>query len=257
MNIDILSDTHVHTSLCRHASGTMEDYVVSAIDKGLQRLVFLEHLEEGIKAPFRTWLTEDDFDYYFEEGRRLQEQFGDRIRVNLGVEVGYNPDCPEKILERLKRRNWDRIGLSCHFFKVDGHDEHLNVLSKNQKTIAIVERYGDRRLLSRYFDTLLEAVTTVPADVLCHLDAGLRHQPNLCFEDSHWQQIKTLLNEVKRQNMSLEINTSGYKYRGLPFPLPAIITMAQDMSIPLSAGSDSHSPSEVARYFDRIPALLG
>ena len=44
--------------------------------------------------------------------------------------------------------------------------------------------------------------------------------------DNHWQQIDTLLDEVKLASMALEINTSGYKYRGLPFPLPEIIAMA-------------------------------
>jgi histidinol-phosphatase (PHP family) len=257
MMVDLLSDTHIHTSLCRHASGTMEDYVIGAIERGLKRLVFLEHLEEGIKASFRTWLTEADFDVYFEEGRRLQKRYGERIELGLGVEVGYNPDCTDQILQRLGRRSWDRIGLSCHFLKVDGSEEHLNVLSKSRKTIDIIERSGARRLLSRYFATLTEAVQIIPADVLCHLDAGLRHQPNLQFEDSHWEQIDALLDEVKRTDMALEINTSGYKYRGLPFPLPEIIALAVAKTIPLALGSDAHSPSEVGRYFDRIPALLG
>lgn len=257
MKVDLLSDTHIHTSLCRHASGTMEDYVVSAIERSLQRMVFLEHLEEGITASFRTWLTEADFDTYFEEGKRLQKRYADRIDIGLGVEVGYNPDCADRILERLARRTWDRVGLSCHFFKVDGHHEHVNVLSKNQRSIALIERYGSRSLLSRYFATLSEAVRTIPADVLCHLDAGLRHQPNLQFEQSHWEQIDMLLDEVKRAGMDLEINTSGYKYRGLPFPLPEIIALAVDKTIPLALGSDAHSPAEVGRYFDRVPALLG
>lgn len=219
-------------------------------------MVFLEHLEEGISAAFRTWLTEDDFDHYFEEGHRLQTRYDGRIEIGLGVEVGYNPECIAQILDRLGRRNWDRIGLSCHFFKVDGCDEHLNVLSKSKKSIASIERYGSRKLLSRYFDTLKEAVRSIPADVLCHLDAGLRHQPGLRLDDGHWEQIDLLLDEVKRVGMALEINTSGYKYRGLPFPLPEIIDLATEKAIPLALGSDAHSPSEVGRYFDRIPALL-
>ncbi|MBT8329155.1 MAG: histidinol-phosphatase HisJ family protein [Desulfofustis sp.] len=257
MKVDLFSDTHIHTSLCRHASGTMEEYVRGAIDRGLTRLVFLEHLEEGINVSFRTWLTEEDFDVYFEEGRRLQQRYGEEIEVGLGVEVGYNPDCTDRILQRLAHRSWDRIGLSCHFFKVDGCEEHLNVLSKNRRTIDIIERCGPNRLLSRYFSTLTEGVRRIPANVLCHLDAGLRHQPNLQLEKSHWEQIDILLDEVKRAGMALEINTSGYKYRGLPFPLPEIIALAAAKAIPLALGSDAHSPSEVGRYFDRIPALLG
>ena len=257
MKVDLFSDTHIHTSLCRHASGTMEEYVLSAIEQGLTQLVFLEHLEEGINTSFRTWLTEEDFDVYFEEGQRLQQRYGEQIKIGIGVEVGFNPDCTDLILQRLARRSWDRIGLSCHFFKIDGGEEHLNVLSKNRRTIDRIERYGSKRLLSRYISTLTEAVRCIPADVLCHLDAGLRHQPNLHLEESHLAQIDVLLDEVKRTGMALEINTSGYNYRGLPFPLPEIIARAATKSIPLALGSDAHSPSEVGRYFDRIPALLG
>ena len=257
MKVDLLSDTHIHTSLCRHASGTMEEYVLSAIEQGLTQLVFLEHLEEGINTSFRTWLTEEDFDVYFEEGRRLQQRYGEHITIGLGVEVGYNPDCADLILQRLARRSWDRIGLSCHFFKIDDSEEHLNVLSKNRSTIDRIERYGSQQLLSRYISTLTEAVRRIPADVLCHLDAGLRHQPDLQLEESHMAQIDVLLDEVKRAGIALEINTSGYQYRGLPFPLPEIIALAATKSIPLALGSDAHRPSEVGRYFDRIPALLG
>ena len=45
--IDLRTDGHVHTSLCNHASGTMEEYVKAAIGKGLEAIVFLEHLETG------------------------------------------------------------------------------------------------------------------------------------------------------------------------------------------------------------------
>lgn len=256
MSVDVLADTHVHTSLCLHASGTMEEYVVAAVEKGLKRLVFLEHLEEGINTPFRSWLTDEDFDYYFTEGYRLQKAYGGLIRINLGVEVGYNPACAETIRARLRQRNWERIGLSCHFFTVDGHDMHLNVLSKNKKGIGIIKNYGTGRLLTRYFDTLIEAVKTIPADVLCHLDAGLRHQPDLNLEKSHWAQIEALLEAVKEKKMTLEINTSGYKYRAQPFPAPAIIDMARHRSISFSLGSDAHSPGEVGRYFDQAARLF-
>ncbi len=256
MSVDFLADTHVHTSLCRHATGTMEDYVLAAIAKGLRRLVFLEHLEEGIDVAFRSWLTEKDFDAYFAEGQILQQRYRGRIDIGLGVEVGYNPECVDEIVKRIRRRNWDRIGLSCHFFKIPDYRRHLNVLSKNQHNIDIIKDYGGGKLLSTYFATLIEAVRAIPAEVLCHLDAGLRHQPKLFLEDHHWQQIETLLAEVKKAGMMLEINTSGYRYRGLPFPLPEIIAMARKSEIPLTLGSDAHSPSEVGRYFDRVQDLL-
>ena len=74
MQIDTSIDGHVHTRLCHHASGEMEEYVQTAIDRGLKKLVFLEHLEIGINYFESTWLTDDDFKIYFAEGKRLQEE---------------------------------------------------------------------------------------------------------------------------------------------------------------------------------------
>lgn len=256
MPVDLSTDTHVHTSLCNHASGTMEQYVQSAIDTGLKRIVFLEHLETEINAKFRSWLTDEDFDTYFEEGQKLKKRYEGIIEIGLGVEVGYNPDCPQHIIDRINEREWDRIGLSYHFMKIPGYDEHLNMLSSDRRNLEIIDDCGDRKLLTQYFHTLTEAVRTIPADALCHLDAGLRHQPNLYLEESHWLQIYELLREVKRAGMVLEINTSGYTYRGKPFPLPKIISMAQDMGLSFSAASDAHSPGEVGRFFDLVPSLL-
>ncbi len=43
--IPTLTDGHVHTKYCHHATGEMEEYVNSAIAIGLQEIVFLEHME--------------------------------------------------------------------------------------------------------------------------------------------------------------------------------------------------------------------
>lgn len=256
MLIDTTSDGHVHTFLCRHAIGTMEQYAQAAIRRKLKSITFLEHLEEDINYHPRTWLTEEDFDTYFDEGIRLKKQYRDQITIRLGVEVGYNPDCPGKIRDRLAQRSWDIIGLSYHFCRIPGLKEHLNLLSRKQKNIEIIERYGSGRLLNHYLDALLEAVENMGADFLCHLDAGLRYQPNLFYDATHQAKIQQLLDRVKKAGMALEINTSGYDIRNEPFPHTDIILRARDMRIPLRVGSDAHRPAEVGRHFEKVPALL-
>ncbi|MBE0582744.1 MAG: histidinol-phosphatase [Desulfofustis sp.] len=256
MHLDLSADGHVHTSLCGHATGTMEDYVKAAINKGLKRLTFLEHLEADIDYSPRTWLTEKDFDYYFSEGERLRTCYGKQLHIGLGVEVGYNPECPEVLVKRLASRTWDRIGLSYHFHRLPGSDGHLNLLSRKRENLEIMERYGSEELLCRYFDALIEAVAVIPATVLCHLDAGLRHLPGRRFTDSHHRQINVLLAAVSRAGMALEINTSGYDLHGVPFPPADIIERARRLNIALIPGSDAHQPSDVGRYFERLPGLI-
>jgi len=256
MIVDFLTDGHVHTHLCMHAHGTMEEYVQSAIEKGLRRLIFHEHMEEGINYFERTWLSEDDFDFYFKEVERLKLVYGHQINIGIGVEVGYNPECPEKLIKRLSKRRWDRIGLSYHYCRLPGSDNHLNVLSRKQKNIKTFLNHGTSRLLTHYYETLIKAVQIIPADVICHLDAGLRHVPNITLEHDHLTLVDRLLDQVKASGLALELNTSGYVKRDSPYPSFDIVSKAQKRDIQMVVGSDAHSPSQIGRYFKRLSADL-
>lgn len=256
MNLDLTIDNHVHTSLCRHATGSMEDYVCQAMRMGLKGICFLEHLEVAINYPQRTWLTEEDFDQYFAEGLRLKRNYQDRIRVLLGVEVGFNPDAIDTLLKKIQQRPWDRVGLSYHYILAPGRHNHLNILSRNPDNLAILSKYDMRELLTHYFKALIEAVSTIPADTLCHLDAGFRHLTGICLEPEHFELIECLLQAIKTHSMALEINTSGIRNRGKPYPAASIIRRAVARGIPLVAGSDAHRPEDVGRDFSRLPALL-
>ena len=252
--IDITSDGHVHTRLCNHASGEMEEYVLKAIQNGLKTITFLEHLETDIRYQPRSWLEKKDFDYYFLEGARLQRHYHDVITIRLGVEAGFNPLAKEgSITERLQQYPWDRIGLSCHFFRHGMED--LNLLSRNQESLARLALLGIEDVLTAYFDALIKATQVIDCDVLCHLDAALRHYPGIRFHH-HRAQIETLLDCMKDRGIALEINTSGIVYRGTPFPAPWIIAKALERGISLSAGSDAHHPEQVGRHFEQLPAYL-
>ncbi|MDR3089327.1 MAG: histidinol-phosphatase [Desulfobulbaceae bacterium] len=253
--IDISSDGHVHTRLCHHAEGEMEEYALAAIARGLTEIVFLEHLEEGVSYRQINWLTEEDFDYYLAEGGRLQTLYGDRLRIKLGVEVGYNPRAVEKIKARLAARNWDRIGISYHYMPLDDSDEDLNMLTKTADVVARAERYGHERILEAYFAGLIEAARCLPGTVLCHLDAALRHIDGLRLTEKNLVAIDSLLRLVKEKGMALEINTSGMVIRGENFPRLAIVQKALALGIPLVAASDAHSPGQVGRFFTDLPAL--
>jgi histidinol-phosphatase (PHP family) len=252
--IDTTIDGHVHTKLCHHARGEMEDYVQAAIKRGLEKLIFLEHLEVGINYFESTWLTEDDFIYYHEEGRRLQEKYHGSIEIELGIEVGYNPSYIEEIKRRLALHSWDRIGISYHFLATDS--VHLNLVSSKQINIDALDDLGVNEVVKRYYKNLQEAVEKLPGQVLCHIDAVLRHHPKIEITPEHDRLIDDLLDAVAHNNMSLEVNTSGYKIKDEPFPSLSILKKAIKRNIPLVAGSDAHRPEDVGRYFDRLPGLI-
>jgi histidinol-phosphatase (PHP family) len=252
--LDLTTDGHVHTTLCRHAVGTMADYVRAAGARGLRRLFFLEHLELGIDYFERTWLTEADFEEYFRRGRQLQEAGLPQPRIGLGVEVGYNPARRQEILTALAARPWDRIGISYHFMAVEGR--HYNLVSRKQDNLEVLGRLGVSRVLSAYFDTLLEAIRTLPGHVVCHLDAAMRYHPGIRLEKSHYRQIDEIFTAMLERDLALEVNASGCRMRGEPFPARELIAEALHRGLALEAGSDAHRPEDVGRFAELRAFML-
>ena len=248
MKIDFKSDGHVHTALCLHATGSMEEYVKIAIDRGLEKLYFLEHLEAGINYFERTWLTDDDFSEYFREGHRLQGIYGDRLLIGLGVEVGYNPERAGEIVAKLAKYQWDRIAVSYHFMRVG--NRHYNLVSRKYYNIEALGEQGVSKVVSDYFAVMLEAVETIPAEVVCHLDAVMRYHPQIKLESGHFRQIEEILDAMAAREMALEVNASGCRMRGEPFPAKEIIQEALRRNISLVAGSDAHRPEDVGSFAD-------
>ena len=254
MILDLQTDHHIHTYLCNHASGEMEEYVLAGIEKNLKAVVFLEHLEAGINYFERTWLTRKDFAYYFEEGERLKRVYGDRIAIGLGVEVGFNPQAVPELHQRVSEFPWDYRGLSYHFYP--SGDSHLNMVSRRRENIKALAAVGPDRVVTAYLDGLLQALREFDCDTLCHLDAVMRPPPGMDITVTHWKKIEEVLALVREKNMNLEVNTSGYGLRAEPYPSRAILDKALAMNISLVAGSDAHRPEQVGRYFDRLPGLI-
>jgi histidinol-phosphatase (PHP family) len=247
-------DGHVHTKFCHHASGEMEEFILAAVNRNLRKIIFLEHLEVGIDYFESTWLSENDFYSYHEQGKHLQEKYKNIIEIGLGIEVGYNPKSLEEIQRRLALHSWDRIGISYHFLETDSG--HLNMVSSKQINIDRLDDYGVDKVAQRYYSDLKDAVDKLPGQVLCHIDAVLRHHPNVTLTPEHYGLIDELLDAVARKKIAIEVNTSGYRTKNEPYPSVALLKKAIERNIPLVAGSDAHRPEDVGRYFDRLPDLL-
>jgi len=231
----------------------MEEYVRTAIRRGLKRIIFLEHLEVGIDYFETTWLTDRDFERYFVEGKRLQQKYHGGIEIGLGVEVGYNPHQVDEIRTRLSQWHWDRIGISYHFLPTPAG--HLNMVSSKRVNIIALDKLGITRVITTYYRNLREAVLALPGHVLCHCDAVLRHHPDIRQADDYETLIDELFDVVVEKKMAIEVNTSGYRFRDEPYPAIALLQKAVARNIPLVAGSDAHKPEDVGQFFDRLTKL--
>ena len=95
-------ETHMHTPLCRHAVGEVEDYAQAALDRGMRGIIVTCHnpLPDGFGASVR--MREDQFEDYVARVNRAAERFAGRLEVHLGMECDYVPGF-ETYLEKQVR----------------------------------------------------------------------------------------------------------------------------------------------------------
>ena len=224
--------------------------MLAALGKNLDEIVFLEHLERGVIYFESTWLSNDDFRYYHEEGIQLKEKYRGKIKVGIGVEVGYNPQQCHELKDFLQQYAWDRVGISYHFLKIN--DRFVNMVSRKKSNLDLMEEIGLDAIIEQYYRGLHAAVELLDGTMVCHLDAVSRHHPliNQCNERPDL--IQQLLDAIAAKKMAIEVNTSGFAIRDEPFPGRRWLREAMARNIPLVAGSDAHRPDDVGRYFDRL-----
>ena len=80
---------HTHSSLC-DGKDTLEEMVQAAIEKGFDSIGFSGHSFMDIYAEFS--MNEEKVAIYKAEIKRLQQVYGDRIRIYCGLEKdNYTP----------------------------------------------------------------------------------------------------------------------------------------------------------------------
>lgn len=84
---------HTHTTRCMHATGSDEDYVLSAIKGGYQELGFSDHTpwkyHTDYVADMR--MLPEELPGYVESLHSLREKYRDQISIKIGLECEYFP----------------------------------------------------------------------------------------------------------------------------------------------------------------------
>ncbi len=242
----MMIDYHVHTSLCNHATGTMEDYVRSAVAKGLQTICFLDHLtfQEGGR---HNAMQPREVPMYVDAARRLARQYRETINVRVGLEVDFSPRHVDRAMDIVNTFDLDVVGSSIHF--LDGQD----VVSR-RSAWARGERDADG-IYAQYLNVLESMLDYDYFDVVCHLDLpkkyGVHPPPSAAVG------LARLLEKVCEMNRVVEFNSSGWHCPVQEaFPSPVLLDHCSRLGIPVVFGSDAHAPDAVGRDFERARDLL-
>ncbi|NOX89710.1 MAG: histidinol-phosphatase HisJ [Calditrichaeota bacterium] len=235
-------DYHIHTKLCKHASGEMEDYVERAIELKFDEIAFTDHipLPDGFDITHRMSL--EQLDGYAEAIFKLQNRYPE-ITILPGIEADFYEGFEDFLCDTFRRFPFEIIILSVHFLK---HWTDKNwVFSYCFPDKSLSEIY------SEYLSAVEKGIRTGLFNVVGHLD--LIKQPDEPLLKHNERELRGILSLVKKQNMALEINTSGLRKQiGETYPHSSIFPLLAEYQIPVTLGSDAHAPHQVGYAFDRV-----
>jgi histidinol-phosphatase (PHP family) len=238
----MLVDYHTHTNLCKHADGVAEDYVRKAFDLGFEEVGCSDHspLPNGFDGEHRMSLNEFT-ESYLPMVDDVREKFDEKIKVRFGIEADYLPGTEQYMKKFLEESDFDFVIGSIHFLGDWGFDNFKNVRRYQEKDVY--EVYVD------YFKTLKDAAGSGMFDIVGHIDVVkvFGYRPDRDYDDV----LRDAMKAIKENGLVVEINTAGLRkpVREV-YPSMKILEIIKEMKIPLTLGSDSHTPDDVGRDFN-------
>jgi histidinol-phosphatase (PHP family) len=233
-------DYHMHTPLCRHASGDPVDYARRALEIGLTEIGFADHSPMQ-RDDFDDWrMRADQLEEYVEKVRRAQREFP-TLTIRLGLEVDYLPGQEDWIRDLATRHPWDYFIGSVHYVSDNWAVDNPHKLSEWKSRDAF-------EVWSVYFERLTMAAETGLFEVIGHADLPKKfgHRPTRDCAPLY----EKFLNAAKRSGCAIELNTGGLRKdcREI-YPSRELLQLAFARGVPITFGSDAHATGEVGMNF--------
>lgn len=242
-------DQHMHCNFSGDSDALPEDMIKAGIAHGLSGICFTDHLDYDYPEEPNIFLL--DFDNYFKALSDLREKYADKISVNIGIELGLQPQAAGQNLAVAEKYPFDFIIGSSHV--VNHMDPYYpEFFAGRDEDAAYME----------YFESVLENINSgVDFDVYGHIDYVVRYGPNKNAFYTY-EKFKDIIDEILTQLISkgkgIEVNTGGFKYGlGHPNPTEDIIKRYRELGGKIiTIGADAHVPEYVAYEFDKTAQII-
>jgi len=251
----ILADFHLHTTHSGDGKSSMEEYIQSAIGKGLKHICFTEHNDIGF--PYENTVDAEGMfdlntDSYLYELIQMRNKYENQIKIGFGVELGMQTDQFRPNAIYAKSYDFDFIIFSCHV--VNKRDPYYP---------EYFEGRSEEEALREYFQCILDNVKLFNNyDVLGHLDYAVRYAPETDKNYSYFKYkdlIDPILETVIDNGRGIEINTAGIRkyYLKDVHPTTDIIKRYKELGGEIiTVGSDAHTSGWEATDFHRAEEAL-
>jgi histidinol-phosphatase (PHP family) len=244
-------DLHTHHDRCGHARGSIQEYIETAIDKGLSVIGISDHTpyfsyEEDHPFPHIT-MPKSEFPLYVVEVLKLKQSYAGKIDVLLGIEADFFPEEVNNYRPYFDRYPFDYIIGSVH------HVEGVSIFNKKRwEGLSNKEKI---RTKETYYSLIEQSAKSGMFQILGHIDAMKGFYPE--FSSIQSKAVEQTLKVIGECNIAIEINTSGKtKYVGGWYPADDILELALHHGVKVTFGSDAHDPDRVGDEFELVQTRL-
>ncbi len=251
---------------CDHADSSIEEIIHRAIELNMPVYGFSEHAPRNQKKYLYPEEIEkqktpenliNSFYSYCKTLEILQKKYTSQITLLKGLEIEVVP--PDEYIsfsqKLIKEGNIEYIVGSVHW--VNGY---MTDFSPETFKKAVEAHQGLENLMIDYYKTLKDMITSLKPDIVAHFDlitCFLKQKEIPKYTPKLINIIEQTLEEVKKNNCIMELNTSGLrKPINRIFPDILIIQKSAELKIPFTFADDSHNIKQVGYELDKARELL-
>ena len=242
----MMYDSHMHTPLCKHATGTPAEYVQAAKNAGLQGMVMTDHNPMPAWFDAEVRMSAEQLPFYQVMLEKTRAEAGD-FYVGIGLEADFHPGTEYFVKKQLEAYAYDYVIGSVHFIGAWPFDHpHFT---------AEYEGRDLRGIYVEYFKLIVAAAKSGLYHSIGHLDLPKKfgHVPQGGYLDLAEEALRVIAGE----GLALDVNTAGWrKPINELYPSAEVLARANQLGIPVVLGSDAHQPSEVGHRFAEAAVLL-
>ncbi|MFC1497243.1 histidinol-phosphatase HisJ family protein [Verrucomicrobiota bacterium] len=242
----MLADYHIHSYLCKHATGEPADYAATAQQKQLTEICFADHAPAPCGYDQKHRMGLDQFSEYTKFVTELRDN--NNSAVLYGIEADYYGNCEQFLKKWLPEQNFDLVIGSIHYIKEWGFD--------NPSERKIWDSSDVTSTWREYFRLVGQLADTGMYDIMAHIDLPKKfgHRPG---DKNLKEMVQPALDKISQAGMTIEINTSGLRKPVKEiYPSPLLLELAHEREISICFGSDAHKPDEVGYCFDEALKLV-
>ncbi len=237
----MLTNYHTHHDRCKHAKGSVEDYVKEAVKHHYTELGMSCHVPYENFPQMGRRMEYVDLEAYLNDIEAAQRKYP-QISLLKAFECEYFPHIHDYISSLAKKI--DYLVLAQHYIKLDGKYQDAFHFTKPQQ-------------LALYAEKIAEAMATGLFKILAHPDVFMCLYPK--WDEACVQATRNIAEAANRYGVILELNANGFR-RGLKeypdgvrYPYPSekfwSIIAKEYPQTPVVVNSDCHDPAYLNDHY--------